>query len=201
MKTLLFLLLFVSVASAQYTLVNTTEGQMFLNDPRLKNSGVLSTANGGVPSSASTDSAKILMSNGSNIAPSWISTATLPTVAKFVSLGDSSTTSASNVNATGFSFPIAANEKWQVEYGIIDSGIIQVGINAPSGAAVTGQSVGAQVSITTVDGQTSALTNKPVFVSAEITNGSTAGTVQLRYSTSTTAIIRKNSYMRATKMN
>ena len=104
---------------------------------------------------------------------------------------DQSTTSATAVDVTNLSFSIAANEVWSVEFfcGVNASGAngVKFAINAPSGATIGATARGnsaAPTQITAINTLTSALTTVAtggIQVAALIQNGSTAGTVQLRF--------------------
>ncbi len=125
-----------------------------------------------------------------------------PQETAWMSLTDTTTTSSSNVcvDTNGFSFMMAPGDQWEVEFSMIDSGIVSFGILVPTGASIVGQEVFPQTKITQSDGQTSALTNKPDLIYATIKNGTIAGACVLRFSTSSTATVRAGSVMFARRI-
>jgi hypothetical protein len=122
---------------------------------------------------------------------------------------DSSTTSVTNVDAGAWaSFAIGANETWTMEIWLVaDSGKAGFGINAPVGATIAGNYSdllgGNFNSISTIDANTGngQRLNPGALINASIINGSTPGTVQLRYATNTKAILRAGCYGHFTKAN
>lgn len=117
------------------------------------------------------------------------------------------TSSTALVDCTNMSFPIGANETWTADFNVYASGVtagdIRLAINVPSGAtgrfSVVGPSEGVSAfSDNFSAGASSTLTDAVVYIRGTITggevlhrahlrvvNGSTAGTVQLRFAQGT----------------
>lgn len=136
---------------------------------------------------------------------------------------DVTTTSTTAVDITGLSFAIAANEVWSFEASLFqqrsNSGRgSKYAANAPSGATLLasrshtldGSFSGIQIITAidtlgnTVENSSNDATNVTVTWKGVVANGSTAGTVQLRFATvnaDNTAKVMANSYITARKIS
>jgi len=140
-------------------------------------------------------------------------------LAKRKTADESVTSSGTLQDDDHLTFPIGANEEWQIDFYLdatMGAGSIQVAINSPSGATqnVIATATATQGSNATIGGRTATVggaialsvgvTENFIIVSAWVLNGATAGNVALRWAqvsgNATPTTVRKGSHMRATRL-